>query len=53
MGFGCSYSLLEVDTIEFVHSSPLKKFLRTLLGGGFSVMIYYGAYGFYDWASVG
>jgi len=47
MGFGCSYSLLDVDSIEFVKASALRKLARTVLGAAISVGLYFGILGLY------
>lgn len=39
MGMGCSYSLLDVNQIDFVRTSPLRKFLRLILGLSIFIMI--------------
>jgi ABC-type Co2+ transport system permease subunit len=40
MGFGCSYSLVEVDCINWVKTSLSKRILRTILGGVITIAIY-------------
>jgi len=42
MGFGCPYSLLEVDSIEFVKTSFKKKLIRTFLGALITVVFFSG-----------
>ena len=39
MGFGCSYSLLEVDTIEFVKTPFYKKAIRTIIAVAISLFV--------------
>ena len=34
LGFGCSYSLVEVDAMHFVHTPLKKKLLRAAIGTG-------------------
>ena len=34
MGFGCSYSLVDVDCIDWVKTSLCKRLVRGLIGGG-------------------
>jgi hypothetical protein len=48
MGFGCSYSLLDVDSIEFVKTSSLRKLARTVLGVAIALGLYFGIIGLYD-----
>ena len=48
MGFGCSYSLLDVDSIEFVKTSNSRKAVRTILGVVLSTGMYYGIVTLYD-----
>lgn len=53
MGFGASYSLLEVDTIEFVRTPIHKKLIRSFIGLLFSIIIYFGSYAIYNWMNKG
>jgi hypothetical protein len=53
MGFGCSMSLLQVDTIEFVRTPIHKKLIRSALGLAISAGVYFGSYGLYDWMNQG
>ena len=53
MGFGASYSLLEVDTIEFVRTPIHKKLIRSVIGILFSAIIYLGSYFLYNWMNDG
>jgi len=39
MGFGCSYSLVEVDCIDFVKTPLKKKIFRGILGCCLSILI--------------
>ena len=41
MGFGCSFSLVEVDCINWVKTSLSKRILRTILGGAIAIGIYF------------
>ena len=41
LGFGTSYSLLEVDVFDFVHTHWLKKILRAILGCSLAQGIYF------------
>jgi hypothetical protein len=41
MGFGTSYSLVHVDCLDWVHTSPLLRAVRGLIGTGISVGVFY------------
>jgi hypothetical protein len=41
MGFGTSYSLVHVDCIQWVHTSAVKRVLRSILGCGIVTGIYF------------
>ena len=39
MGFGTSFSLIEVDCFDWVKTRPWKRFLRAAIGGSLSYLI--------------
>ena len=41
MGFGCSYSLVAVDCIDFVKTAMWKKLIRAALGVGIAILVNY------------
>jgi hypothetical protein len=41
MGFGTSYSLVHVDCLDWVHTTPLLRVLRGFIGSAISIGIYY------------
>jgi hypothetical protein len=40
MGFGTSYSIEKVDCLEWVHTRPMKRLIRGVLGVGITLLIY-------------